>query len=401
MLIRLRQRTAKVGALFAAAMMIGPFHFAAAAEGENSLDFKYMYYWDRNDVWNHTPSFSFFKRFASHLSARWNQELDAVSGASRRLGLKNIGGLSDNNLLLDGVSGASRREIRHSEKLEIGYDKEGRSAAGSFYYSDEPDYTSLSPAFSGAWDFNQRNTTVGLELSHFWDDFHPQGGFKGLGGNRQITSVTTSMTQLVSPLSLAAITVNVTRSSGYLGHPYTPVILSDGAMVLEDLPNNKLSTALSGQWIQGYRVLEKLGSLRFEARHYRDNWGLNSNTGEVQAYQYFTENSALRLRARVYDQGAALFAKDAYVGNEVYRTADIRFYAFRSLTLGAKVLSRFPESWGESGWLPDRWDISYDYGWRNTRGERDGVGPPRRYQLFSPDLFYTQGTVMAGLGFDL
>ena len=84
------------------------------------------------------------------------------------------------------------------------------------------------------------------------------------------------------------------------------------------------------------------------------------------------EGTYVRLRARGYQQDAAAFAKEAYAGNEVYRTPDIRFYAFSSLTVGLKIGSVFPESWGESGWLPDRWDLGYDHGVRDTKGEDDG-----------------------------
>src|SRR5260370_85848 len=85
-----------------------------APGGESSdqgVDFKYMYYWDRNGVWNHTPAITYFRKLASLWKFQYDQELDAVTGASRRLGLKNIGRLADNDQNLDAVSGASRREI--------------------------------------------------------------------------------------------------------------------------------------------------------------------------------------------------------------------------------------------------------------------------------------------------
>ena len=51
--------------------------------------------------------------------------------------------------------------------------------------------------------------------------------------------------------------------------------------------------------------------------------------------------------------------------------------------------------------LPDRWDVGYDHGVRDTKGEGDGIRPLSHYQLYGTDQYYLQGTFMAGLGFDL
>ncbi len=374
---------------------------ARAAESDQGVDFKYMYYWDRNGVWNHTPAVTWFKKVAASWRIQYDQELDAVSGASRRLGLRNIGRLADNDLKLDGISGASQREIRHSEQATVAYANQGRNASASFYFSDENDYRSYSPSLAGSLDFNERNTTLGGSAALFLDDMHPTGRFTGYGGKRKILSLTGSLTQLFTPLTLGAITVNVNHSTGYLGHPYNPAVTPDGDLKLENLPDNKTSVAVSGQIIQGFHIGGQLGSLRLEARRYQDDWQLGSNTADLQWYQYVHEGTWFRLRARGYHQDAAAFAKEAYIGDEVYRTPDIRFYAFSSLTVGLKIGSVFPESWGESPWLPDRWDLSYDHGVRDTKGEDDGVHPLYHYQLFPTDQYYIQGTFMAGLSFAL
>src|SRR5690606_18924835 len=194
-----------------------------ASDSDQGLDFKYMYYWDRNGVWNHTPAFGFFRKLSSLWTVKWDQEFDAVTGASRRLGLRNIGRLGDHDLKLDGVSGASRREIRHSEKVGIAYDNQGRAAAAAFYFSDENDYRSYSPSVSGYLDFNDRNTTLGASAALFFDEMRPRGPFRGLGGKREIISLSGTLAQVLSPLSLVGLTANVIHSSGYLGHPYNPV----------------------------------------------------------------------------------------------------------------------------------------------------------------------------------
>jgi uncharacterized protein DUF3570 len=373
----------------------------AADEADQGVDFKYMYYWDRNKVWNHTPAVAFFRKFASVWKFQWDQEVDAVTGASRRLGLRNIGRLGDNDLKLDGITGASRRETRHSEQATLAYADQGRTASASFYFSDENDYRSYSPSVSGSLDFNDRNTTLGGSAALFLDDMHPTGPFTGMGGKRQILSGTVSLAQVLTPLTLGSLTANAIRSTGFLGHPYNPAVTVDGRLFTENLPDAKSSLALSGLIVQGFHLGDRLGSVRLEARHYRDDWELASNTADLQWYQYVAEGAYFRLRARGYHQDAAAFANEAYAGNEIYRTPDIRFYAFTSLTVGLKIGSGFPESWGESGWLPDRWDLGYDHGIRDTKGELGSGKPMYHYQLFPSDQYYVQGTLMVGLGFDL
>ena len=372
-----------------------------AAEADDGVEFKYMYFWDKNGVWNHTPAFAWMHKLADAWKFQYDQELDYVSGASRRLGLRNIGRLNDNDLNLDGVTGASRRELRHSEQASLAYAREGRTASGAFYFSDEKDYRSYSPSLGGSMDFNERNTTVGLSAAAFFDDMHPAVPFNQLGGTRQILSLSATLAQVLSPLTLSGLTANVIHSAGFLGHPYTPPFTTQGNLITENLPDRKTALALSGQLIRGFHLAERLGSLHIEGRYYRDDWELQSGTLDAQWYQYLWDGTFVRVRARGYSQSAAAFAKDTYDGDEVNRTADIRFFAFSSLTVGLKVGSTFPESWGDSPWLPDRWDLSYDHAVRDTHGEDDGVHPAKHYQLFPVDEYYQQGTVLAGLSFDL
>jgi hypothetical protein len=69
--------------------------------------------------------------------------------------------------------------------------------------------------------------------------------------------------------------------------------------------------------------------------------------------------------------------------------------------MGLKIGSTFPESWNASAWLPDRWDLSYDHGLRDTKGDINGDTPMFHTQVFPADEYYQQGTFMLGLSFDL
>src|SRR4051812_23456335 len=90
---------------------------AAAGMPGNSLEIKHEYFWDRNGVWNHTPAFALKKALSRKWILGWEQELDVVSGASRRLGADKVGRFGDREL--DIVSGASKVEVRHSENPSL------------------------------------------------------------------------------------------------------------------------------------------------------------------------------------------------------------------------------------------------------------------------------------------
>lgn len=395
-----------------------------AEDDHDRVDFKYMYYTDKNGVWNHTPAFDWINRLSREWTFQWGQEFDVVSGASRLIGSTLIGKLGDHGVdvtsgssrrvvtgqpfantwkdsAFDAVSGASKAELRHSENPSITYSKQGRVYTAGFYFSDEHDYRSYSPSLSIAHDFNDRNTTLSAVGSWFFDDFHPQGAYADQGGSKQIQSLTLSATQVLTPLTMVSLTGNGIYSHGYLGHPYNPIPLDSGYLIEEHVPGDKTSWAISGQLVQGYHIGDYLGSFHLEARHYLDTWALTSNDAELQWYQYYNADSYLRLRVRGYAQEAAGFYKDRYAGNEVYRSVDIRYSKFSSLTLGAKISMPLFEDWKDSPLLPDHLDLSYDFGIRDTHGDQGTATPYAHYQLFPHSEFYTETTIMLGLVFDL
>jgi hypothetical protein len=389
-------------AVAAGAMAIAVLPCAGAATGSR-LVLKHEYFRDKNKVWNQTPAFSFSQALSRVWFLGWEQELDIVTGASRRIGLEKVGQSGD--LEIDGVSAASKVETRHSENPSLTYSDQGTVASASLYSSRENDYFSLSPAASLAFDFNERNTTVGVSYAEFFDTFKPAGPFAGEGGKKRITSLGATLAQSLTSLTLVGFTATWNHSWGFLGHPYNPPVTIDGQMMRERVPDQKQAGAVSAQIVQGFRLGDRLGSLNLDYRRYQDTWALKSGTWDAKLSQYFTETAFIRLRLRYYNQTRALFAKEYYSGSEAYRTADIRWFPFTSWLVGAKISAAFPEEWSQSAFLPDRWDVKFDYTLRDTRGDKvaQAAGEPRslRYQLYGPDETYTQGVLMVGLVFDL
>lgn len=369
----------------------------------NALTLKHEYFWDKNGVWNHTPVIEWVFGLSRKWKFGWEQELDVVSGASRDLGYRQVGTFMGEDP--DRISGASKVELRHSENPSLTYAHQGLSVSGSLYTSHEMDYASWSPSASVSYEFNERNTTVGGSWSEFFDDFKPTGAFSAEGGEKRIRSLSLTLAQTLTPLSLVGLTVNQVRSWGYLGHPYNPPMTVTGMLMTESLPGSKMALAVSGQFVQGFHTGETLNSFNLDLRSYADDWGIRSLTGDLKFNRYIGEATVLRLRVRYYRQSAADFALPYYSGSEALRTADIRHFAFTSWLAGVKLSSTFPEAWTVFGFLPDRWDVKYDFLLRDTRGDEKNQAPGalRRttYQLYGSDENYTQGTLMVGMTFDL
>jgi hypothetical protein len=327
--------------------------------------------------------------------------LDVVTGASRELGTKGsgqAGTLTTAGSILDGVSGASQQgpwEPRAGSRVGLTWSDKGRVFSGSLYASRERDYQSFSPAVGGSWDFGERNTTVSWGGSWFFDKEFPYGAWALLGGGpKRVQSYNLGLSQILTPLSLVGGNVTFTRTTGYIGHPYNPVTVIDTpGFVGEHLPSKKDAVAIAGQFLQGFHLGSELGSFSTEYRAYEDSWQLKSHTVTLKWTQHLTEATIFRLQARWYRQWGAAFVKSQYVGDETYLTADIRYYPFSSYLAGAKLMSEFPDGW--PGWLPRRWDLSYDHLWRNTHGNM------QLYQLYPADAWYMQGTARAGLSWDL
>lgn len=387
-----------------------------AQETPDRLDTKYEVFHDRNDVTAVSPVFLLTKGLGSDVTLEWEGQLDAVTGASRQWGTSGSGenppldivdgvsGASGGGTtssavshVLDGISGASGNgqwELREGTRVGLTWADKGRVFTGSLYGSRETDYQSISPSIGGSWDFAERNTTLSWGATWFFDNLAPYGAWALVsGGEKYIQSYNLGLAQILTPLALVGVTGTYTRTTGAIGLPYNPPTTLDSGLVAERFPRAKDAIALSGQFIQGFHLQDLLGSLSAEYRWYQDSWDLRSNTVTMRWSQHLSDETVVRLQARWYNQTGAAFAKTDYIGTEVYRTADIRYFPFSSYLAGVKISSVFPDDW--TGLWPRRWDLSYDHLLRDTHGD------PYLYQFYPANAWYMQGTFRAGLSWDL
>lgn len=386
--------------LWAQSCLIGMV-YASDDESANVIDLFVDGFHDANEVYSVAPGFEWNRKWTETLSTNWSSEIDGVTGASRYMGKFDGvsgatagGGEPKPKEFFDAISGSTKIETRSSHNLSMAWSDHGNTLSGGIYYSKENDYSSISPSLGGSWDFFDRNFTFGINHAEFFDKFTPQAPFDAFdpGGEKRLSTTSISLAQSLTPMLLLAGSWGYITSWGYLGHPYNPITLADGTLFPERVPDAKSSSAISASALQAYFIGDKMGNVKLDYRFYSDSWGLIGHTAELSSTQYLTETLTLRLRMRYYHQGAVDFAKIAYEGNELYRTADVRFYSFNSYLVGIKFSGHFPETW--HGLLPQRWEIKADQLFRDTKGNR------LFYQLYPADSWYNQTEIFGLIGYD-
>lgn len=388
-------------------LLIGSFSLTCASESQMGIRFHYEYFSDANHVTSYTPGADIVLPISKHWTSESSIELDGVTGASRVAEVSAVDGVtqaSELPNLIDGIAGASTFEFRKSQSTQLTYSNSGTVASLGYAVSSEDDYFSSSPSISFAQDFFERNTTVGFSYSYFQDKF-VNAHVNALGSADKILhSAQVSLTQILTPKTLAEAGIQRIHSRGYLSKPYNPVVIPIPNPVDEELysivderiPNHKDADVLSLNIVQGFHLIpDLLGSIRLGYRYYQDSWSLKSHTLQTEISQYFDDGLYVRLRYRYYNQGRAEFAYANYSGSENYLTSDIRYYPFISQLFGFKVGASIPDEWLEAySWLPNQAYFKTDYTIRNTHGN------PLLYQFYEEDDYYDQWSILIGADYE-
>jgi hypothetical protein len=288
------------------------------------------------------------------LDAGWSA--DAVTGATAAV------------YSVDAVSSATEfSDLRNEGHLSLGLVGRRSQLAFTTSVGAERDYLSLTFGGAGSIDLPGKNTNLALSYTHNLD---------------QVCDRDNAM---ASPLERRALTGDVACPKNYLRGDDTPglnvwrdvTIDTAQATVTQNLsPTSNLQLSLWGQIIEGFqsnpyrsvrvgaldaqehspatrargalsaRVNRFIPLLRAAAhlsvRGYSDTWGVNSGTVEAAWSQYAGDSLLLRLRARIYQQSAATFFKDAFF-YEVestageYFTGDRELAPVRNAVVGAKL----------------------------------------------------------------
>ncbi len=289
------------------------------------------------------------------IDAGWSA--DAVSGATSSV------------YQADAVSQATTfSDLRNEGTFALGF--KGRRSQISFSgtFGTERDYLTREVGGAASIDLPGRNTTVGLAYSHSADQVCDRdngnatpiqskaltGGDNcakkaGIAGKDtpgttvwkdvRIDTSQVTITQNVSPTMNLQVALFGQILEGFQSSPYRRVRLGPNAPQ-EHIPSTRDRWSAS---VRLNRYLPKLHSaVHVNARFYNDTWGVTSGDAELAYSQYIGENLLLRVHARVYQQSAATFFKDAFFYQTEssagsYWTGDRELAPNRNAMVGGKL----------------------------------------------------------------
>ena len=282
---------------------------------------------------------------------------DAVTGATSSI------------YQVDAVTSATKfSDLRQEGTLGVGLHGKRSRLDVSATLGTERDYLSRSIGGSASIDLPGRNTTVSVAYSHGWDAVcdkdngtaTPQEA-KALTGADQCAKKSVILTKdrpgetLWRDLSIDTAQVTITQNltplmnlqlaaygqvlEGFQSNPYRRVRIGQNSPQ-EHIPSTRDRWSLSARL---NRFLPKLHSaVHFDARFYDDTWGVVGGDVELGYSQYIGKSLLLKLHARVYQQSAANFFKDAfYYETEStageYFTGDRELSPVRNAMFGGKL----------------------------------------------------------------
>ncbi len=303
------------------------------------------------------PQFDFGVDLGQFVTLDVAYSADAVSGATSTV------------YQVDAVSSATTfSDLRNEVTVGLGF--HGRRSRLTFgaTVGTERDYISRQIGGSASIDLPGRNTTIALAYSHSFDEVcNKDNGMatplesKALTGgdpcNKSALLVGTDLPgmtvweDLAIDTAQATLTQNLTPTmnfqlagygqvlAGFQSNPYRRVRIGPNAPQ-EHIPGIRERWSLSARI---NRFLPKLkAAVHFDSRFYDDTWGVVGGNVELGYSQYVGKSLLLRFHARVYQQTAAKFFKDAfYYQTEStageYFTGDRELSPVRNATLGAKL----------------------------------------------------------------
>jgi hypothetical protein len=288
------------------------------------------------------------------LDAGWSA--DAVTGATAAV------------YSVDAVSSATTfDDLRNEGHLSLGFVGRRSQLAFTTSVGAERDYLSLTFGGAGSIDLPGKNTNLALSYTHNLDQVCdrdnamasplerraltgdvacPKNYLRGddtpgLNVWRDVTIDTAqaTVTQNLSPTANLQLSLWGQVIEGFQSNPYRSVRV--GALdAQEHSPATRARAALSARVNRFIPLLRAAAHL--SVRGYSDTWGVNSGTLEAAWSQYAGDSLLLRLRARIYQQSAATFFKDAFF-YEVestageYFTGDRELAPVRNAVVGAKL----------------------------------------------------------------
>ena len=337
---------------------------------ENRIDYRYEDYREEDGrVQVKTHGVYFDTALTSLISLKGNYIHDAISG-STPLGPPYLPGTN-------AVNTATIDDIRNAGFIQPTFKIGNHSLSPQLAYSLESDYESIGIALNDAIDFNDKNTTLTLGISHSFDHILPNEGERQMvtvGTNKDSVPITSNLakddtaalvgvTQLLGPATVLMVDGTLGYAEGYLSDPYKRVLFDDFDYFPGD-PNNPNAYTVWAENRPDHRFrqvafvslthnFEKLeAAIEATYRFYHDDYGILAHTASFQWNQKIGKFIIVSPMFRFYTQTEADFYATHFPGDPQdlqasplpsHFSSDYRLSALNSFTYGLSVSARVHE----------------------------------------------------------
>lgn len=207
----------------------------------------------------------------------------------------------------------------------------------------ENPFRSWSSGLGARQSFADEATVVAgsvLEVFDWFDRFDITGSRHG-HTDRNGTTGSISLTQVLTPTTVANVNYGITVLEGELGNTWNSVPLTTGVRGPEILPSRRTRHALVGRMSQW---LPWSGALRLYYRFYADDWGIVAHSMEAQLMQRLTPELYVGALYRFHTQTGAFFFTTLAPDDGTLRVADSDSAPLDSSTVGGRVVLDLPMS---------------------------------------------------------
>ncbi len=234
----------------------------------------------------------------------------------------------------DVVTSASVHDFRNSARGGFTLREDVVSFTAGYTYSTENDYRSNAFNVSARTKPLERDTQLEIYYAHNFDELRNRvqtageepTGFRALEDSSgcftsdpirttnaiSIDTLQGTWSQAWTPAFVTQVVYDAQIKDGFQSNPYRSVIIADGQRAQEHEPGDRTREFIT---LKANVYLPPLrAALRLSLRGYRDTWGVESETGEVEFEKYLGESFRVLLRGRGYNQTGALFWSDDYTG---------------------------------------------------------------------------------------
>jgi hypothetical protein len=265
------------------------------------FDYKFEYYGEERDrvqILTHTALFE--TSLTNWLSLKGSVVYDGISGATPTGGPPLHGTTQ--------VPTAEIRDARYAGILAPSFKWGGHTFTPQLAVSVEDDYESMAPSLNYQLDFNRRNTALNLGVAHNIDR-KITGDFVARPQQKDATDFLLGLSQVLTPTTLANVTLTLGTAHGYLSDPYKgfrfrgyPV---ESVLFPEQRPGHRTKQILTTSLNQFFEPVN--GSADLTYRFYHDSFGIYGHTVTLEWLQNIGSHLVVAPLFRYYEQSAADF----------------------------------------------------------------------------------------------